>query len=78
MDKAAQDLGAALDTIREALGDMEDVTENALAAVSTFCDVALRVMAQTNPSKVRSVARTVEIRARMDGVPFISMHEERA
>jgi hypothetical protein len=32
-----------------------------LATVETFCAVALRVFAKTNPSKIASEARTVEI-----------------
>lgn len=31
------------------------------ATIETFCAVALRVMSKTNPSKIASEARTVEI-----------------
>lgn len=78
MEAETRDLCAALEAIRNALEPMTDETLNAFASIETFCDVALRLMAKTNPSKLRDVARTVEIRARMDGVQFISMHEERA
>ena len=45
--------------------------DTALCTVETFCAVALRVMAKINPSKVRDCARTVEIKARMDGTPVV-------
>ena len=37
--------------------------EDALASVETFIAIALRVMAKTNPSKIRSIAVTVEIQS---------------
>lgn len=48
---------------------IEDLTElkrmvgpcDALAGLETFCIMALRIMAKTNPSKIRDIARTVEI-----------------
>lgn len=69
MDETARDLAQRLELIRNTL-NLEDGTEldEAVASVETFCAVALRVMRKTNPSKVRSEARTVEIKARMDGV----------
>jgi hypothetical protein len=39
----------------------------AWAHIQTFAAVALRVLKQTNPSKVRDAALTEEIKARMDG-----------
>ena len=34
--------------------------------VDAFCDVAVRIMQKTNPSKIRSEARTQEIKYRID------------
>lgn len=75
MDETARDLAQHLQTVRkylEAYG-LEDGTkiDEALCSVETFCAVALRVMKKTNPSKIRSEARTVEIKALMDGTPVI-------
>ena len=72
MDATERDMVAALRVLREAL-QPEDGTEvdNALCSIKTFCDVALRVMRKTNPSKVRDCARTVEIKARIDGIPVL-------
>lgn len=66
------DITAALRVIRDALRpeDGSDI-DTALCSVETFAVVALRVMAKTNPSKLRSEARTVEIKARMDGIPVL-------
>lgn len=64
------DLTAAIRTIREALKPVDGSPEDiAIASVETFAVIALRVFRKTNPSKLRSEARTVEIRARMDGIP---------
>ena len=72
MDQTAAELAGHLAKIREAMNPADDTPEDyALCAVETFCAIALRVMAKTNPSKVRSEARTVEIKARMDGAPVI-------
>lgn len=45
--------------------------DHSMAAVETFCAVALRVMKRAEPEDVRDAALTVEIKARMDGVPVI-------
>ncbi len=45
--------------------------DTALATLETFAAVALVVMRKTNPSKIRDEARTVEIKARMDGTPMV-------
>lgn len=37
------------------------------ADIETFIAVALRVMARTNPSRIRDAALTEEIKARLDG-----------
>lgn len=75
MDAEGRDLVAAFKTLRSTLelptGSPQD---DALIAIETFCDVALRVMRKTNPSKIRDAARTVEIKSRMDGIPVINPH----
>jgi len=45
--------------------------EDAWAGIETFCAIALRVMAKTNASKLRSEMMTVEIAARMAGVDIL-------
>lgn len=72
MDQVDTDLAAHLKTLRAALAPVDGSSEDyAMCAVETFCCIAIRVMRKTNPSKVRSEARTVEIKARLDGVPVI-------
>lgn len=67
------DITAAFKVVRQALaaadGSREDI---ALASLETFVVIALRVMRKTNPSKIRSEAMTVEIKARIDGIPVMS------
>lgn len=72
LDETARGIDEALNRILAAL-DPEDGTQldADIYTVKSFCDVAMRVMRKTNPSKVRSEARTVEIKARMDGVPVL-------
>lgn len=41
--------------------------EEAWAGIETFISIALRVFAETNPSKLREIMRLEEIKARMDG-----------
>ena len=66
------DITEALLVIRNALDPTEGTPESyALYAVETFAVIALRVFAKTNPSKLRSEARTVEIKARLDGIPVL-------
>jgi len=66
------DLTRELAKLRAALGPADGTElDTALCYVETFCVVAIRVMHKTNPSKIRSEARTVEIKARMDGVPVV-------
>lgn len=43
------------------------IDEAAWADIETFVAVALRVMAKTNPSRIRDAAMIEEISARMDG-----------
>ena len=72
MNETAREIAQRLAVIRNAL-DLEDGTEldDAVSVIETFCCVALRVMSKTNYSKIRSEARTVEIKARIDGVPVL-------
>ena len=53
---------ADLETIKSRVGDTEE-----MAALETFVAISLRLMAATNPSKLREIMRIVEIQARMDG-----------
>lgn len=72
MDENAAILAQHLKIIREALKPVDDSAEDyALCAVETFCAIALRVLAKTNPSRIRSEAMTFEIKARMDGTPIV-------
>jgi len=64
------DVGADLKALRAALAPTDGSPEDlALSRLETFAAVAVRVMLKTNPSKIRDAARTVEIKARLDGVP---------
>ena len=66
------DITDCLRVIRDAMQPVDDTPQDyALCALECFVDVALRVMRVTNPSKIQSVARTVEIKARMDGKQVI-------
>lgn len=56
-------------------GTPEDI---ALATLETFTILALRVMKKTNPSKIVSEFRTVEIKARLDGIPVLTPEGEPA
>lgn len=72
MDSVAVELAEHLQTLRDHLKPQDDTPiDTALCSVESFCATALRVMHKTNPSKVRSCARTVEIKARMDGIPVL-------
>lgn len=72
MDQVEAELTEHLKVIRDALKPVDDTAEDySLCAVETFAAVALRVMRASNPSKVRDCARTVEIKARLDGLPIL-------
>ncbi len=66
-------LGAGIETRhihfagREGLDLTDPATDAAMAHVESFCAIAVRVFAKTNPSKIRSEALTVEISARLAG-----------
>jgi hypothetical protein len=63
------DLINQLYTLRDALPALSPEQREALAAVETFCAIALRIIAKTNPSKVRSEAMTTEISYLMSLTP---------
>lgn len=66
------EITAELKVLRDALDPVDgSVIDTALCSVETFVVVALRVFSKTNPSKLRSETRTVEIKARMDGIPVV-------
>lgn len=74
VDAIDVDLTLALQTVREALAPVDGTPEDsALCAIETFAAVALRVFRKTNPSKLRSEARTVEIGARLSGKPVLKL-----
>lgn len=79
IDAMERDIVDAFRTVRNG-PDAEDGTPEdiALASIETFAVIALRVLRKTNPSKVRSEARTVEIKARMDGLPVLTTEGEPA
>lgn len=61
-------LMADLDRCRShMLATGNQATKDAYAGIETFCAIALRVLAKTNPSKLRDAAMTVEIAARLKG-----------
>jgi hypothetical protein len=61
------DLIAALSTIRKGTDLDAPGADAAWAEIETFCAIALRVMAKTNPSKLRDAAMAEEIKARVQG-----------
>lgn len=56
-----QDVIDSVLCVRDQLDLTNPPVADAWATLETFCAIALRVMAQTNPSKVRLIAMTVEI-----------------
>jgi hypothetical protein len=74
MDETAREIADALKVLRETLeaaGLLSECADYALCSVETYCAVSLRVLKKTNPSKIRDCARTVEIKARMDGIEIV-------
>jgi hypothetical protein len=61
------DLLRSMGVIRNRIDLLDPEVESAWAELETFCAIAIRVMAKTNPSKLRDVAITVEIQARLNG-----------
>lgn len=71
-EEIVQDLKAAFESVRaEMTGDysrgMSERAEHALAHLETFAAIAVRVMRDTNPSRLREAARIEEIKARIEG-----------
>lgn len=62
------DLKVVHDAIK-ATGNKEAM--DALAGVITFSTIGMRVIARTNPSKVRDITRTVLIASHMAGVEMV-------
>ena len=72
MRQVDADITDCLRVIRDCMKPVDDTREDyALCAVECFVDVALRVMKVTNHSKIRSIAMTVEIKARLEGKPVV-------
>lgn len=75
--RARTDMTEQEANVRAALGlilaelDPEDGSEldTAFYTVLTHCDLGFAVMKKCNPSKVASEIRTLELRARLDGLP---------
>lgn len=64
----AEDLVENLAYFRDKFGRARNPeADKRWAEIETFCTLALRIMAKTNPSKVRNEAMTLEIAARMHG-----------
>lgn len=63
----AADLANALATVRVLIDLTQPENESAWAEIETFCAIALRVFAKTNPSKLRDAAMAEEIKARIQG-----------
>ena len=70
MEEHEKTLKEALACIKQAL-DLKDGTDEDVAfyTVLSFVEVSIAVMKKTNPSKVKSEARTIEIKARLAGLP---------
>lgn len=62
IDAIKEDLMRDLSIVKAQVGDTD-----AMAGVETFCVIALRLMAKTNPSKIRDIAMTTEIAYWMKG-----------
>lgn len=72
LDTIVADVKGVLADLRaEVTGDytrpISKRAEHALAHIETFAAVSIRIMRQTNPSKIRDAARIEEIKAHMDG-----------
>ncbi len=63
----AADLARALESVRVLIDLTQPETDSAWAEIETFCAIALRVFAKTNPSKLRDAAMAEEIKARIQG-----------
>lgn len=66
-DTIRTDLIAAIGTVRQNLDRTDPAVDAAWAEIETFAAIALRIIAKTNPSKVRDAAMAEEIAARLQG-----------
>lgn len=57
----AEEMIAALRVLRDHIGQADEAVSEAFASLETHVAISLRVFSKTNPSKLRDVARTVEI-----------------
>lgn len=74
LTKQEANVREALKIILAALDPEEGSPEDAaFYTVLTHCDLGLAVMKKTNPSKVRSEIRTLELKARLDGIPVYQL-----
>ncbi len=72
VEEIDRDLTAAFAVLRGKFAIPDGTPEDtAMCEIETFCAIALRVFRKTNPSKLRSETRTVELQARLDGIPVI-------
>lgn len=79
MRKVTTDMSGMASAMSESFKVLEETVkasgnpaaEQALANVSTYVAVSLEVLQEVRPTKIRSAARTVEIRARIHGRPVI-------
>lgn len=56
-----EDVIEDLRVIRDKLDLNDPAVSDAWAGIETFCSISLRIIAKTNPSKVRSEAVTTEL-----------------
>ena len=59
----------ALKILQDNCATGSDATREAAFVLTAFCDVALYVLARTNPGKIRDAALSVQIRHYLDGPP---------
>lgn len=50
--------------------------DTAFYTVLTHCDLAFAVMKKVNPSKIKSEIRTLELKARLDGIPVYRLEAQ--
>lgn len=77
MTEQEANVKAALALILAALDPEEGSDlDTAFYTVLTHCDLAFAIMRKTNPSKVRSEIRTLELKARLDGLPVYRLEAQ--
>ncbi len=59
----------ALKILQDNCSPVSDATRDAAVVLTAFCDVALYVMARTNPGKIRDAALSVQIKHYLEGPP---------